>query len=79
MPWGACKNKGYISARESTTILHIHQQTSNRVTYIDHGIRGDSEQRGPLCDLSDLLPHVPSDTNPLQFRQRPACANKIIK
>ena len=51
----------------NNNILHIHQQTSNRMTYIDHGIRGDSEQRGPLCDLSDLLPHVPSNTNPLQF------------
>lgn len=35
--------------------------------HVDHGVGGDPKQRGSLCDLSDLVPHVASDTEPLQF------------
>lgn len=40
---------------------------TNWEAYIDHGIRGDSEQCSSLCNLSDLLPHVASDTKHFQF------------
>lgn len=45
----------------------IPQQLTLGVTYINHSIRCDSEKSGSLCNLSNLFPHVPSDTNPLQF------------
>lgn len=39
--------------------------------HVNHGVGGDSKQGGSLCDLSDLVPHVASDAEPLQFWQRP--------
>lgn len=29
-------------------------------TYVDHSVRGDAEQRGPLCNLTDFLPSLSS-------------------
>ena len=36
-------------------------------TYIYHGIRGDTEQRGPLCHLTDLIPSFSGKTQTVQF------------
>lgn len=57
----------------------VHVSVFNPLTYIYHCIRGYFEHCCSLCNLSDLLPCICSDTNTLQFRQRPVCGGKQEK
>lgn len=36
-------------------------------TYIDHGVGGYAEERGPLCHLTDLIIGLSSQTQTVQF------------
>lgn len=54
-----------LGKRVDTDELHI--SVFNRRTYIYHCIRGYFEHCCSLCNLSDLLPCICSNTKPLHF------------
>lgn len=70
-PWSTFKQQVNKSVINPLINIMCFSVIDLWLTYIDHSIRGDSKQCRPLCNLSDLFPHVPSSTNPLQFWQRP--------
>lgn len=66
----------FRNMRETSVIFHISRSggggtPSRSSTHVDHGVGGDPEKRGPLCDLPDLFPHVGPNTQSLQLWQRP--------
>lgn len=61
----ACRKKT-PSCQEEKLISSLSSSKRTK-PYIDHGVGGDSEKRGPFCDLSDLFPHVRSNLEPLQL------------
>lgn len=49
----------------------IHIIHTSHATYVDHGIRRDAEQRGPLSHLPDFIARLSTQLNALQLRQGP--------
>lgn len=58
-----CDNKDSVPAtaqQSGNSIQYTAKVNKLKDTYIDHSIRGDAEQRGPLCNLTDFLPSLSS-------------------